>query len=108
MDNMAGFGSMFGTGLKAEKVANQVDSEAKTGIRTLENGKVALKQFDIVEQNLETLMNMAQQEGNIALAGQFQQMKMIIDSVQSQVDNTFTQAYDSFRAIDSLTDKIQN
>lgn len=102
------FGSMFGTGMKAERIANQVDSEAKTGMRTLENGLVALKQFDIVEQQLENFINVAQQEGNIGLAGQFQQMKMIIDSVQSQVKNTFEQSHSSFKTIDTYTDKIQN
>ncbi|MEH7210070.1 hypothetical protein V7094_28325 [Priestia megaterium] len=103
-----GLGSMFSTGLKAEKVANLVDSEAKTGLNSLENGLGALRQFDIVEQQLQQMAQMAQAEGNIVLAGQFQSISMLIDSIQNQVKMTFTQAQQSFRLIDQHTDKVQS
>lgn len=103
-----GLGNMFGTGFRAEKVANLVDSEAKTGINSLQNGLGALGQFDIVEQQLQQMSQMAQAEGNLVLAGQFQSLRMLIDSIQNQVRMTFTQAENSFRTIDQHTDRIQN
>lgn len=103
-----GLGNMFGNGFRAEKVANLVDSEAKTGLNSLENGLGALRQFDIVEQQLQQMAQMAQAEGNLLMAGQFQSLQMLIDGIQNQVRTTFTQAQQSFRTIDQHTDRIQN
>lgn len=108
MEEIKMFNSGLGFGLnnKAGRVADQVDSEAKAGLLAITNVKTVAQQFDFVEATLQQIAQMAGQD-NPMLAMQFQQMQQQINNIQTQIVNGLNSAEQSFRTIDSLTDKIQ-
>lgn len=104
LGNTGGFG--FGMGNKAGRVADQVDAEAKAGILAITNAVTTATQFDFVETQLQQFAQMVGQQDPMA-GMQFQNMQQQINNIQQQIVNALKQAEQSFRNIDSITDKIQ-
>lgn len=97
----------FGMGMKSARVADQIDAEAKAGINVLQNTKMVADQFDFVESQLQQFAQLIGQTDPMS-AMQFQNLQAQINNIQGQIKNGIVQAEQSFRNIDSITDKIQN
>jgi phosphoenolpyruvate carboxylase len=97
-------GSLFNH--KSARVADQVDAEAKAGLLAMQNLRSTVQQFKFVETQLGQFTQMfSQQEPTIAM--QFQNMQSQIANITQQLENGVTAGENHFRAVDSITDKIQ-
>lgn len=104
---MFGSGLGFGAGMKSARVADQIDAEVKAGINVLTNTQMVADQLDFIETQLNQFAQLiGQAEPTVAM--QFQNLVAQVNNVQGQVKNGIVQGIQSFRTIDSLTDKIQN
>jgi hypothetical protein len=100
-------GGVFGNGMKAARVADQVDAHVRTARGQVQNINMVAQQFDYVETQLQQIAQLVSQSGDAMAAMQFQTLQAQINNIQGQITNSLRLVDQELAAIDALTDKIQ-
>ena len=105
---LGGLGSgMFGTGMKAARVGDQIDAQVQGAKALVLNAKTTAQQFDFVESQLQQFAQILGQADPMS-AMQFQNLQQQINNIQTQIVNSLNQVEGALTQIDNLTNAIQN
>ena len=98
---------MFFTGTKSKMTANGIDMLVKNGKKELDALTDDLKGFDMIEQQLEQLSQLAKQNNDIASSTLLSMIRVNMDEKQNNMIRKITRLKETLTEIDQETDRIQ-
>lgn len=98
---------MFFTGTKSKMTANGIDMLVKNGKKELDALADDLKGFDMIEQQLEQLSQLAKQNNDVASATLLSMIRVNMDEKQNNMLRKLTRLKETLSEIDEETDRLQ-
>lgn len=98
---------MIGMFSKGAKTGNEIDMYVGQIKSDVMNLKMSINQSDMIEMQFAQLSEIAKRSGEVQLAMQFDNLKMMLDNAQKNNLMILANIEQKLQMIDNATDKIQ-